>query len=779
MQLHLHAFAVVLLAHSAQAFVSEDLRTTSCRTMFRDDFECCPDSTKPISNWDLSSQALNLGDGKNTFISTVPKKEDWHFRAAIHNIRISKVEGCPNPVRSNCVASAEYNDGFPEAERITHQQIVENVAHIQATVDDMVLNRTDHPTLIEAARGVQAMRPDVLVLQEIPSGHAIFGPEHRDVYCRKFMENYMEQDYGMGGGDLEPISYAHVRGYDSNAGRAVTEETRVAGAAFLDFNPNLEYMDVHGNPKNFSSQREYWAEGYTTVPVYSFGDGRYGGFSSCIYSQHPIVEDRTFVSTEWQASSQIVPQGSMRLFDKNLAVSTVQLPNEALVDIVHCHLTTSWFDRYNMLDDGLQTAQLRFIKELFDGANVTDDAGVTKPIRSATSMFLGDANVVTEQYYDGFLPGNAVQLGDVMYDHVERFALAKHIFETSIDADQPPQQSLAAFYAPRGTGGVGLPCGQEYGTATATIQSSCNRIDYAVSRGIGTFENSGVYRPMEGFLRQGNTAEVTGPGAGPKSQRSTEFQRYDNDHSAVYLTVKFTEPPSSANTYLWKSVGYWNNVKGFSFVLGEPLKLSDIQLMQPDATVDTAQQWIAGQMAYGTFDIAYPYVWKSVGYWNGVKGFSFVVGEPLKLSDIQAMQPDATADTAQQWIDGQMGYGTFDLEYSYLWKNVGYWNGQGGAFVVGEAATLSGIQSVASDVTEDNAKQWLDGQMTYDTFDIVYRYTWKSVGYWNGVKGFSFVVGEPLKLSDIQAMSADVTFDQAQQWIDGQMGYGTFDVVKF
>ena len=55
---------------------------------------------------------------------------------------------------------------------------------------------------------------------------------------------------------------------------------------------------------------------------------------------------------------------------------------------------------------------------------------------------------------------------------------------------------------------------------------------------------------MEGFLRKGNTAEVTGPGAGPKSQGSTEFQRYDNDHNAVYLTVKFTEPPSSANTYL-------------------------------------------------------------------------------------------------------------------------------------------------------------------------------------------------------------------------------------
>ena len=97
---------------------------------------------------------------------------------------------------------------------------------------------------------------------------------------------------------------------------------------------------------------------------------------------------------------------------------------------------------------------------------------------------------------------------------------------------------------------------------------------------------------------------------------------------------------------------------------------------------------------------------------------------------------------------------------------------------MGDAATLSGIQSVAS-VTEDSAKQWLDGQMAYDTFDIVYRYTWKDVGYWNGVKGFNFVIGEPLRLSDIQVMSADETFDQAQQWIDGQMGFGTFDVVKF
>ena len=41
--------------------------------------------------------------------------------------------------------------------------------------------------------------------------------------------------------------------------------------------------------------------------------------------------------------------------------------------------------------------------------------------------------------------------------------------------------------------------------------------------------------------------------------------------------------------------------------------------MDPDVTVDTAQQRI-GQMGFGTFDVAYPYVWKDVGYWNGVKG---------------------------------------------------------------------------------------------------------------------------------------------------------------
>ena len=134
------------------------------------------------------------------------------------------------------------------------------------------------------------------------------------------------------------------------------------------------------------------------------------------------------MNTAWDASPQIVPQGSMRLFDKNLAVTRGSASQRSVGGrCAHCHRAVAWFDRYHMLDDGLQTAQLRCIKELFDGANVTDDAGVTKPIRSATSMFLGDANVVTEQYYDGFLPGNAEQLGDVMYDHVEALPSPAHL----------------------------------------------------------------------------------------------------------------------------------------------------------------------------------------------------------------------------------------------------------------------------------------------------------------------------------------------------------------
>jgi endonuclease/exonuclease/phosphatase family metal-dependent hydrolase len=346
------------------------------------------------------------------------------------------------------------------------------------------LLRPDHPRARAAARTIQEIRPDVLLVNEItfdidgvpgsPPG------ENSGSNARRFAEDFLSVSQGPG---LEPLTY-DVFAPATNTGITSGFDLDNDGAVVTEY-PSPESSDADGvPPRQTREQRAYGND--------SWGFGTYPGQYAMALFVAPdlqIVRDsiRTFRNFLWRDmpgalapmhSDSVTPWydylewAEMRLSSKNHVDLPIRLPDGTIVHILASHPTPPAFDGPERRNKLRNHDEIRFWVDYVGGEDYfTDDAGEQGGLSSGVPfVIMGDLNADPDE---GSTHGNpaAVLLG------------------------APP---VNGTYVPQATeeGSLAFPDLDPYDTAEWGL-----RVDYVLPSMNFEVLDGGVYRPVKAERR--------------------------------------------------------------------------------------------------------------------------------------------------------------------------------------------------------------------------------------------------------------------------------------
>jgi len=268
------------------------------------------------------------------------------------------------------------------------------------------VRRDDHPRLQRAAARIQALAPDVLLVNELTydqpgaPGYETGDPEGQN--ARRFVENYLSVPQA---DTLEGLSYEPVMlpvntglasGFDlNNDGRVVTTVPDVPGSP-----PNGRV------PEQTEAGRAYGndAWGFGTFP------GQYG-MALFVRNDLAVLRDsiRTFRLLEWEAMpGALQPVDSttgepwysdaawdeMRLSSKSHWDVPVRLPDGSVLHLLASHPTPSGFDGPAQRNDRRNHDEIRLWTDYLRGGDyIEDDSGRAGGLHeTARFVVMGDLN---------------------------------------------------------------------------------------------------------------------------------------------------------------------------------------------------------------------------------------------------------------------------------------------------------------------------------------------------------------------------------------------------
>jgi endonuclease/exonuclease/phosphatase family metal-dependent hydrolase len=268
------------------------------------------------------------------------------------------------------------------------------------------LRRNDHPRLRHAAARIQALAPDILLINEMTydqsgaPGYESGDPEGQN--ARRFVENYLAtpQVDTLDGRSYQtvmlPVNTGLASGYDlNNDGQVVTEVPKVPASP-----------EGGGVPQQTEQGRAYGndAWGFGTFP------GQYG-MALFVHEDLTVLRDsiRTFRLFEWSKMPHAAkpvdttsgepwytPEEwqNFRLSSKSHWDVPVRLPDGTVLHVLASHPTPPGFDGPARRNDRRNHDEIRFWVDYLDGrAYIEDDSSRGGGLHSGASfVIVGDLN---------------------------------------------------------------------------------------------------------------------------------------------------------------------------------------------------------------------------------------------------------------------------------------------------------------------------------------------------------------------------------------------------
>lgn len=318
----------------------------------------------------------------------------------------------------------------------------------------------DHPRLKEAARLLQELRPDLLLVNELTYDDPAM-LEEGDApgqNAQRFADNFLAVSQGDG---LEPLAY---RAYQpsSNTGVASGLDFDRSGQAVQDI-PQLQAPQADGSAaRQTAEERAYGGDAY--------GFGVYPGqYALAVFAREDLTiresDVRTFQHFRWSqmpgALKPVEPGTSegwydedawnaFRLSSKTHADVPVRLPNGATLHLLVSHPTPPAFDGPEGRNKRRNHDEIRLWADYLSGANyLVDDAGEGGGLpEGAHFVIMGDLNADLDE---GSSIDNPVQR--FLLDHPRVDGTVVPVADTSItyegrtlDADDTAAWGLRVDY---------------------------------------------------------------------------------------------------------------------------------------------------------------------------------------------------------------------------------------------------------------------------------------------------------------------------------------------
>ena len=264
----------------------------------------------------------------------------------------------------------------------------------------------DHPRLRAAARTIQRLRPDVLLINEIAyDQEGVLGYEPGDgpgFNPERFVRRYLSEPQDSG---LTAIAY-RVLSVTPNTGIPSGFDLDNSGEAVTDF-PRPEVSGPQGSPpRQTESQRAYGndAWGFGTFPgqysmalfvtervrilrdqVRSFRELRWSDMPGAMQPMDPATGEPWYSPAEW---------AEMRLSSKNHVDVPVRLANGFVIHLLLSHPTPPAFDGPEQRNKKRNHDEIRFWIDYIEGASyIVDDEGVSGGLPAGASFaIMGDLN---------------------------------------------------------------------------------------------------------------------------------------------------------------------------------------------------------------------------------------------------------------------------------------------------------------------------------------------------------------------------------------------------
>lgn len=351
------------------------------------------------------------------------------------------------------------------------------------------LRRTDHPRLTKAAARIQALAPEILLVNEItydqPGAPGFREQEQPGQNARRFVENYLvsPQADTMDGRSYQtvmlPVNTGQPSGYDlNNDGRVVTDVPHVSRSS----------PDGHV-PEQTSEGRAYGndAWGFGTFP------GQYG-MAVFVHENLDVLRDsiRTFREFRWSSMPEPkIPVDSttgdpwyndeewaaFRLSSKNHWDVPVRLPDGSVLHVLASHPTPPAFDGAAQRNARRNHDEIQFWVDYIDGADyMVDDSSRRGGLHDGASfVVLGDLNADPNE--EGDFRGA-----------IRRLVHHSEVHDGPAPTAGPEKQQMYPDLEPHHTARWG------------------KRVDYVLPSSDLTVDTSGVWRPP---VRDSSTVSVS------------------------------------------------------------------------------------------------------------------------------------------------------------------------------------------------------------------------------------------------------------------------------
>ena len=332
--------------------------------------------------------------------------------------------------------------------------------------------------LVEAAKIIQHLRPDILLINEmsydmsgVPGYDEQVGPGHN---AMRFSQKYLSARWS---DTLQPVKYSAWMP-PTNTGISSGFDLDNDGVAVTSFPPVSE-SDAEGSPPRQTAEGRAFGNdswGFGTFP------GQYG---MALFVREGLTIDsaniQTFQTVRWASlDSAAVPHtlegepwyddaewANMRLSSKNHSIIPVILPNQTTVEILASHPTPPAFDGPELRNKKRNHDEIRLLSQLIaaDSSLRSDQGSIPRIRPSSMFVVMGDLNADIDE-------GNAYR------NPMKKFIFDNPRLNTSF-APVASDSMIAAYpdLDPDDTAGWGL------------------RADYVIPSANLTVQSSGVYRP--------------------------------------------------------------------------------------------------------------------------------------------------------------------------------------------------------------------------------------------------------------------------------------------